>query len=51
MFQMGSLRPTATPTPTRSPPEESSTPLLVAKSLAMPELLFEVDAIAVPDRV
>jgi hypothetical protein len=23
--------------------------LLVAKSLAMPELLFEVDAIAVPD--
>ena len=32
-------------------PHRPAGTLLVAKSLAMPELLFEVDAIAVPDRV
>ena len=31
-------------------PHRPAGTLLVAKSLAMPELLFEVDAIAVPDR-
>ena len=31
-------------------PHRPASTLLVAKSLAMPELLFEVDAIAVPER-